>query len=46
MYNEFRICRVCLQQEDEDELVPIYEQDSEIATKIFLLSGVKVNNDK
>jgi len=45
MNNEFRICRICLIHEDEDELIPIYEKDSEIATKIFLFSGIKVNND-
>ncbi|CAG9805431.1 unnamed protein product [Chironomus riparius] len=42
MYNEFRICRICLIQEDESELIPIYEKDSELATQIFLLSGIKV----
>ena len=46
MYNEFRICRICLIQEDEGELIPIYEKDSELATQIFLLSGIKVNIDK
>jgi hypothetical protein len=45
MSSEFRICRICLIDEDDDELIPIYEKDSEIATKIFFLSGTKVNND-
>ena len=42
MSNEFRICRICLVQEGEDELVPIYEKSSELATKLFLFCGLKV----
>lgn len=37
-----RLCRICLEPEGAGEHVPIFEDDSKVADKIYLCSGVKV----
>lgn len=42
MNSNSRLCRICLTPEGKGEHVPIFEDDNDIAQKIFLCSGVKV----
>lgn len=37
-----RLCRICLAAEGAGELIPIFENNADIAKQIFLCSGVKV----
>lgn len=45
MSNNLRLCRICLEPEGAGEHVPIFEDDSKVAEKIYLCSGVKVRGN-
>lgn len=42
MESQFRICRVCTENEGGGELVPIFEKNNKIALGIFVICGVKI----
>lgn len=42
MSNSLRLCRICLGSEGDGEMIPIFEDDGQIAKKILTISGVQV----
>ena len=39
---ESKVCRVCLECDESNSFIDIFESDEEIADKIFKISAVKV----